>query len=300
MLMNFGPINQTGGERRLNVAFSRARKHMALVSSIRAERITNDYNDGARALKNYLRYAEAQSQGDVVAARRILRESNPVDRLADDKPPVTALSIALADRLRLRGYSVESDVGESEFRVDLALRRPGEADYALGLLLDGERYCQTGDALERDVLRPGLLRNFGWKVALCLSKDWLSSPDATFAAVDRILKGTDDDLQDASMESAAETPALAPGGSSAEASSSKPSTVTASGKIRLEHVDGSARKFWEIEVSGNSHTVRFGRIGTQGQSKTKSFPDETSARRDADRLLREKRAKGYVDHADSD
>jgi hypothetical protein len=47
MLMNFGPINKSGGERRLNVAFSRTKHHMAVVSSIEFGDITNDYNDGA-------------------------------------------------------------------------------------------------------------------------------------------------------------------------------------------------------------------------------------------------------------
>ena len=74
MHMNFGPINQSGGKRRLNVAFSRAKKHMVLVSSIRSHAITNDYNDGARCLKNYLRYAEAASSGDTAAMDRVLRE----------------------------------------------------------------------------------------------------------------------------------------------------------------------------------------------------------------------------------
>jgi superfamily I DNA and/or RNA helicase len=64
MLMNFGPINQRGGEKRLNVIFSRARHHMAIVSSIRHHDITNDYNDGANSLKNFLQYAEAISKGD--------------------------------------------------------------------------------------------------------------------------------------------------------------------------------------------------------------------------------------------
>ena len=77
MLMNFGPINQTGGEKRLNVAFSRAKQHLAIVSSIRHAAITNDYNDGARCLKNYLRYAEAMSLGDLSGARRVLREMSP-------------------------------------------------------------------------------------------------------------------------------------------------------------------------------------------------------------------------------
>src|SRR6185295_15496871 len=57
MLMNFGPINQKGGEKRLNVIFSRAKHHMAIVSSIRHSDITNDYNDGANSLRNFLQYA---------------------------------------------------------------------------------------------------------------------------------------------------------------------------------------------------------------------------------------------------
>ena len=47
MLMNFGPINRKGGEKRLNVIFSRAKKHMAIISSIQYYHISNDYNDGA-------------------------------------------------------------------------------------------------------------------------------------------------------------------------------------------------------------------------------------------------------------
>jgi predicted DNA-binding WGR domain protein len=241
--------------------------------------------------------AEAVRLDLLAAARRVLRESNPVDRLADDKPPVTALSVALADRLRLRGYAVESDVGESEFRVDLALRRPGEADYAIGVLVDGDRFHRTPDPLEREILRPTLLRSFGWKVSRCLGKDWLASPDAALASIERALRG---EPVKASEPPTAPSPAEA--SSPAVDNPSAPTKEAAppdAGKTRLEHVGDDSRKFWEIEVSGSSHTVRFGRIGTQGQSKTKSFPDEPSARRDADRLVREKRAKGYVDQAGS-
>ena len=80
--MNFGPINQRGGEKRLNVIFSRAKHHMAMVSSIRHHDITNDYNDGANSLKNFLHYAEAVSKGDEAAARRVLENLNPLSRKA--------------------------------------------------------------------------------------------------------------------------------------------------------------------------------------------------------------------------
>ena len=64
---------------------------------------------------------------------------------------------------------------------------------------------------------------------------------------------------------------------------------------RFELSDGTASKFWEIEVSGPSHTVRYGRIGTDGQSKSKDFADEEAAKRDAAKLIEEKTRKGYVE-----
>jgi len=64
-------------------------------------------------------------------------------------------------------------------------------------------------------------------------------------------------------------------------------------KRRFELAEGTSNKFWEIAVDGASHTVRFGRIGTAGQTKTKPFASEQAARADRDKLVREKLAKGY-------
>jgi len=69
-----------------------------------------------------------------------------------------------------------------------------------------------------------------------------------------------------------------------------------SGKKRyFEFVEGTSSKFWEISVAGTDVTVRFGRIGTGGQTKTKSFADEAAAREHADNLIEEKTGKGYVE-----
>ncbi|MEX2170467.1 MAG: AAA domain-containing protein [Pirellulales bacterium] len=73
MRMNFGPINVSGGEKRLNVAFSRAKRHMVVVSSMTFGHITNDFNDGANCLKKYLQYAEAVSSGNASVAQRTLQ-----------------------------------------------------------------------------------------------------------------------------------------------------------------------------------------------------------------------------------
>ena len=103
MRMHFGPINIAGGEKRLNVAFSRAKQHMVVVSSIHGELITNDYNSGARCLKNYLRYAAAVSTGAEQALDAILTELTPSARAAEranvdsEFPPAEQLAVALRD-----------------------------------------------------------------------------------------------------------------------------------------------------------------------------------------------------------
>lgn len=188
MLMNFGPINQNGGERRLNVAFSRAKNHMALVSSIRHHAITNDYNDGARALKNYLRYAEACSAGDAQSARRVLWEINPAEGAAASAPPPNVVMVQLATRLRERGYEVETNVGQSGFRCDLAVRAHGESRYRLAILVDTDSYYQNTDLLERDLFRPRLLRSFGWNVMLVLTKNWFEDANGVMQAVEQRLE----------------------------------------------------------------------------------------------------------------
>jgi len=73
------------------------------------------------------------------------------------------------------------------------------------------------------------------------------------------------------------------------------STMAATAKRYFEFVDGSSNKFWEIWMDGCDVTTNWGKIGTGGQTKTKSFPDETKAKKEYDKLLAEKTGKGYVE-----
>jgi predicted DNA-binding WGR domain protein len=68
---------------------------------------------------------------------------------------------------------------------------------------------------------------------------------------------------------------------------------------RFEFVGGSSSKFWEVAVDGSAVTVRFGRIGTSGQTQQKLFADAATAARTSERLVREKLAKGYVEKTDA-
>lgn len=320
MLMNFGPINQRGGEKRLNVIFSRAKHHMAVISSIRHHDITNDYNDGANSLKNFLQYAEAISRGDEAGARRVLENLNPLARKAlSPASRNDAVAEGLAAALRSRGYAVELNVGQSRFRCDLAVRARSDSLYQLGILVDTDAHYATSNLLDRYLMQPSILRAFGWRFALVLTKDWYHNPDDVLARLERMLQG-----QEAEEEPAVEAeepmvvapaveeskpepvatappPSKAPLTSAAEVSeqSAKLPPVATQAAVgpsrRFEFIGGSSQKFWEISVAGNSFTVRFGRIGAGGQSQTKTFADEAKASREAEKLIAEKVKKGYVE-----
>jgi superfamily I DNA and/or RNA helicase len=189
MLMNFGPINKAGGQKRLNVAFSRAKQHMVVVSSITHADITNDYNDGAACLKNYLRYAEAVSCGDQQSAALVLRSIAPPQAgRRGDAPTDDAALEQIAAALSQAGYEVDRRIGQSHFRCDLAVRKPGDMAYRLGILLDGDDYYAQSDLLERDLLRPRLLRAFGWRTAHVLAKDWYEDPQAVISNLSDLLE----------------------------------------------------------------------------------------------------------------
>ncbi len=133
MRMNFGPINKSGGEKRLNVAFSRAKHHMALVSSIKHTDITNDYNDGANCLKQYLRYAEAASVSDSATVGGVLRGLSRWMESPETPAGTCVLADAVCAALRERGFIVDQNVGHSHFRCDLAVRQPEDEAYRLGI-----------------------------------------------------------------------------------------------------------------------------------------------------------------------
>ena len=290
--MNFGPINRSGGEKRLNVAFSRAKQNMCVVSSITGVNITNDYHEGAYCLKQYLNYAEAASIGNAEAAARILGSLDPRQGSdAEDRASPEILVDQVAAALIAKDYVVDTDIGQSHFRCDLAVRKQGDDAFRLGILIDGAGFYQQSDLLEREMLRPRLLRNFGWTITHVLASHWYSDRAGCLQRIESLIEGEPEELpsEDSLDEEISE--AIVPAGESIQTadSASEENEV-----CYLEVRSDRSAKFWEITRSGSSHTVRFGRIETKGQSRTKVFDDAEAAKRDLGRLVREKIAKGYV------
>ncbi|WP_234787432.1 DUF3320 domain-containing protein [Mycolicibacter sinensis] len=170
--LNFGPLSRPGGERRLNVAITRARREVVLYASFdpAALRAEETSQVGTKHLKAYLEMAARGVDALGGGGRR-----QPVfDYHRDD----------IAAALRSAGLPVSADVGLSDFRVDLVLFDPAVPDEPLvAVLLDGpgwysRRTVADRDGLPVDVLS-GLLK---WPaVERVWLPEWLQNRDATVA-----------------------------------------------------------------------------------------------------------------------
>lgn len=180
--MNFGPLNNVGGERRLNVAVSRARHEMYVFSTLRSADIDlrRSKARGVEGLKHFLHYAETQSLPSVAQAGSSFRHSVIADRIARE--------------LRGRGYVVATDVGRSQFRVDVAVAEEGNPDrYTLGILLDGENYRETATTRDREIVQPSVLGGLDWKVMRVWSVDWFNNKERVIERIIEKLNEKSDD-----------------------------------------------------------------------------------------------------------
>jgi predicted DNA-binding WGR domain protein len=302
MLMNFGPINQRGGEKRLNVIFSRARNHMAVVSSIRANAITNTHNDGAFALRAFLAFAEAQDQGNADAGRIALASVNPnVLNIFSAKPPEDPLREAIALALTARGHEVREFVGSARFRCDIAIVDPQTGDYALGILLDHNIDETPSHTFERFVFKPSILRSFGWKIIDIPSYSWHQSADKVLAHIDYLLSKQSAEIP-LSEEDLYENIALPAFTAPGQFKPSEDKLLPDNQQTIDEQEDdfkhfhfqqGKSDKFWRIVQRDLDVIVHYGRSGTKGQKVTKSYDSETRATREMNKLILEKTRKGY-------
>jgi very-short-patch-repair endonuclease/uncharacterized protein YicC (UPF0701 family) len=180
VLMNFGPLNQDGGERRLNVAITRARRNVKLVSSIMPEDIdlTRTQSLGAQRLRDYMLYARDGVQTLGISSQD--SKLQPVLSLATDpakaSSPNSLYEEAVYQALTTQGLTLHKQVGVSNYRIDLGVADPQQPGrYLLGIECDGAMYQSAPTARERDRLRQQVLEGLGWKMHRIWSHDWISN-----------------------------------------------------------------------------------------------------------------------------
>lgn len=167
LTMDFGPINREGGERRLNVAITRARRELRVFSGIRADDIdlSRTKSVGVAHLKAFLDYAV---RGAVAL---------PAQDAGSIGPAESPFEAAVKEALEDRGWQVTTQVGVSGFRIDLGIKHPDLAGiYLAGVECDGATYHGSATARDRDKVREQVLVGLGWKIFRIWSTDWWFNP----------------------------------------------------------------------------------------------------------------------------
>ncbi len=189
--LQFGTLNQDGGENRLNVAVTRARQEIIMIVSIEPSDIKPDQvkNSGRQRLRDYLSYAQAISQLDEARTRQILSELNEGFLVSSDnlnyKLFDSKFEELVCNRLEALNYAVATQVGYSGYRIDLAVVHPeDQSRYILGIECDGANFHSAKSTRERDVMRQEFLEDRGWKIERIWSHDWWRDPQKE---IDRIV-----------------------------------------------------------------------------------------------------------------
>ncbi|MGL4623857.1 MAG: AAA domain-containing protein [Culicoidibacterales bacterium] len=187
MSMNFGSLSQEGGENRLNVAITRARKKIYLVTSIEPEELDVEQTKfaGAKLLKAYLTYARAVSTGNTLEKELVLRQ------LQHQRPQIETTQASefarqLALNLEMRGYQVKQNLGTKMYQLDLAIYDPQKERYVLGIECDTP-LNQAKTAKHRDLVKQSVLASFGWKTMRVWSRDWWLDKEKVLQTIEQRL-----------------------------------------------------------------------------------------------------------------
>ncbi|PNT92250.1 DUF4011 domain-containing protein [Clostridium thermosuccinogenes] len=179
MYMRFGPLGHAGGERRLNVAITRAKYNVKLVGSILPSDIdlNRTNSDGVRMLRSYIEYAIKGASALKPSEKE--KEFEAVDEFCD----------TVAEFLENNGYKVKKHVGCSDYKIDIAIENPDvDGEFIAGIECDGISYVQARTARDRDHLRRTVLENMGWNLYRVWSTEWYRNPKAEGEALLNFIK----------------------------------------------------------------------------------------------------------------
>ena len=160
--INFGPLNKDGGWRRLNVAVSRAKHEMVIFSSMTSLMIEQKHpsSEGAKGLAAFLKYAETG----------VLPET---EEERTEQAGESGIKKKVCEAIEKAGYRVRTDLGHSEFKIDVAVVSPNNPDeYLLGIMFDGESYRMAGNTRDREIAQGSVLKGLGWNLRRLWTMDW--------------------------------------------------------------------------------------------------------------------------------
>lgn len=195
MVSQFGPLSRDGGENRLNVAISRAKKKVYIICSFEPSEWmrVETYARGVKLFKRYLEYGKALSDGNYELAQSILNglvdATNVQERQNNQLMFDSVFEEEVCQALIACGYEVHTQVGFSGYRIDLAIVDPvSKEKYLLGVECDGAAYHSSKVARERDLYRQRFLESKGWRIHRIWSRNWWLSRDREIQKIVALIK----------------------------------------------------------------------------------------------------------------
>ena len=164
-MQRFGWLNMQGGENRLNVAISRAKKKIYIVNSFEPEELQVESLkcEGPKILQKYLKYARAVSSGNMELANTILQSFvPPAELMYEDEDVESPVMDKVYTALVRKGYTVEKNIGIGGYTIDLAVKQDNK--YILGIECDSRIYARSDNTRERDYHRQKYLESRGWHI----------------------------------------------------------------------------------------------------------------------------------------
>jgi len=170
----FGPLSVEGGENRLNVAISRAKKKVYVITSFEPEdlNIENAKNNGSRYFKSYLEYVKNVSNKNIDKVDTIIGSFELVEENKIVKDFSSPFERQVYNALIDMGYAVDIKVGCSGFLIDLAIYDKDTGNYLLGIECDGDKFRKITNIKEREIVRQSFLESCGWSIYKVWSFLW--------------------------------------------------------------------------------------------------------------------------------
>lgn len=183
LMQRFGWLNNRGGENRLNVAISRAKQKIMIVTSFDPEdlQVEETKNEGPRILKKYLQYARAISDGNRELADSILHSFGDERWLDSEEYNSGKIADRVYNTLVRKGYTVEKNVGIGGYQIDLAVKQNDK--YILGIECDSRLYEISTSTRERDYHRQKYLESRGWKIHRVWTPGMWKDPEKEIARI---------------------------------------------------------------------------------------------------------------------
>lgn len=267
MRMHFGPVNQKGGEKRLNVLFTRAKKRVVVVSSIRDTDITNDHNEGPLHLKQYLRYAEWMCTGETARAAEFLQRMN--GNRNNMQRPTFPLMHQLLAFIQQQGYTA-AILGNPVPAGIAVMAKPGDLHYRYLVQTDECEFGLQVPATTERFMQRKVWEERGWQVISVYTACYYRNTETEQERLLRVLRGESENQAGKPLSA----DKVVAGALTALSDSLE--------VIRLKHPE---KGYWEGWVEGNQLIIRKGKAQEQSNRKVYAWTDKDRARQELERKL---------------